>query len=70
MYVTGGIGSTAEGEAFTRDYDLPDATAYADPVIGTGDDLVPPTVWLPQRLPWNPGGYDPVPPMERGPDDT
>lgn len=22
----------------------------------TGTDLTPPTVWLPQRLPWNPGG--------------
>lgn len=30
MYVTGGIGSTAEGEAFTIDYDLPNDMAYAE----------------------------------------
>jgi hypothetical protein len=33
------------------------AVLYADPVIsGGGDDTVAPTIWLPQRLPWNPGG--------------
>ena len=32
------------------------ATALADPVIAGGGDTVSPTVWLPQRLPWNPGG--------------
>lgn len=30
MYVTGGVGSTYTGEAFTFDYDLPDDTAYAE----------------------------------------
>lgn len=30
MYITGGIGSTQSGEAFTRDYDLPNSTAYAE----------------------------------------
>lgn len=30
MYVTGGIGSSAHGEAFTFDYDLPNETAYAE----------------------------------------
>lgn len=30
MYVTGGVGSTAYGEAFTVDYDLPNQTAYAE----------------------------------------
>lgn len=30
MYVTGGIGSTVIGEAFTVDYDLPNATVYAE----------------------------------------
>ena len=30
MYVTGGIGSAAHGEAFTFDYDLPNETAYAE----------------------------------------
>jgi hypothetical protein len=27
------------------------------PGAGVGADQTPPTVWLPQRLPWNPGGY-------------
>lgn len=30
MYITGGIGSTHVGEAFTYDYDLPNSTAYAE----------------------------------------
>ena len=30
MYITGGIGSTAGGEAFTLDYDLPNDMAYAE----------------------------------------
>ena len=30
MYVTGGVGSTHVGEAFTMDYDLPNDTAYAE----------------------------------------
>lgn len=30
MYITGGIGSSHVGEAFTVDYDLPNATAYAE----------------------------------------
>ena len=33
------------------------AVTLADPVITSGGDTVAPTVWLPQRLPWNPGGY-------------
>jgi hypothetical protein len=32
------------------------AVLYADAVIAGGSDTIPPTVWLPQRLPWNPGG--------------
>jgi len=32
------------------------AVAHADPVIAGGSDVVAPTVWIPQRLPWNPGG--------------
>jgi hypothetical protein len=32
------------------------ATALADPLIAGGADTVAPTIWLPQRLPWNPGG--------------
>lgn len=30
MYITGGVGSTHCGEAFTIDYDLPNETAYAE----------------------------------------
>ena len=30
MYITGGVGSTAHGEALTFDYDLPNETAYAE----------------------------------------
>lgn len=30
MYITGGVGSTSIGEAFTIDYDLPNRTAYAE----------------------------------------
>jgi len=30
MYITGGIGSTSHGEAFTFDYDLPNEDAYAE----------------------------------------
>ncbi len=30
MYITGGIGSTHHGEAFTFDYDLPNDTVYAE----------------------------------------
>ncbi len=36
MYVTGGIGSSAEGEAFTVDYDLPNDTAYAETCAAIG----------------------------------
>lgn len=30
MYITGGVGSTSLGEAFTVDYDLPNRTAYTE----------------------------------------
>ena len=30
MYVTGSVGQTAQGEAFTKDYDLPSDTAYGE----------------------------------------
>ena len=36
MYVTGGIGSTAAGEAFTHDYDLPNEAAYAETCAAIG----------------------------------
>ncbi len=36
MYITGGIGSTGNGEAFTVDYDLPSDTAYAETCASIG----------------------------------
>ena len=36
MYITGGIGSTCIGEAFTRAYDLPNATAYTETCASIG----------------------------------
>ncbi len=36
MYITGGIGSTKDGEAFTFDYDLPNDLAYAESCASIG----------------------------------
>jgi len=36
MYVTGGIGSSRQGERFTFDYDLPNETAYAETCAAIG----------------------------------
>ncbi|MGN0700938.1 MAG: glycoside hydrolase family 127 protein [Oscillospiraceae bacterium] len=36
MYITGGIGSTVMGEAFTVDYDLPPDTAYSETCAAIG----------------------------------
>lgn len=36
MYITGGIGSTVHGEAFTIDYDLPNDTIYAETCASIG----------------------------------
>ncbi|WP_455615933.1 glycoside hydrolase family 127 protein [Eisenbergiella sp.] len=36
MYVTGGIGSTVDGEAFSIDYDLPNDTVYAETCAAIG----------------------------------
>lgn len=36
MYITGGIGSSAEGEAFTIDYDLPNDSVYAETCASVG----------------------------------
>lgn len=36
MYITGGIGSTCNGEAFTYDYHLPNDTAYAETCASVG----------------------------------
>ena len=36
MYITGGIGSTGQGEAFSVDYDLPSDTAYCETCASIG----------------------------------
>lgn len=36
MYITGGIGSTEVGEAFTFDYDLPNDTMYCETCASVG----------------------------------
>jgi DUF1680 family protein len=36
MYLTGGIGSAAQNEGFTADYDLPNGTAYAETCAAIG----------------------------------
>lgn len=37
MYITGGIGSTAHGEAFKKNYELPNETAYCETCAGIGN---------------------------------
>jgi len=39
IYVTGGIGATGAGEAFGGDYNLPNATAYAETCAAIGNAL-------------------------------
>ncbi|MEF8851232.1 MAG: beta-L-arabinofuranosidase domain-containing protein [Haloarculaceae archaeon] len=39
MYVTGGVGSSHEGERFTVDYDLPNETSYAETCAALGNVL-------------------------------
>jgi hypothetical protein len=34
-----------------------EAVSEAGPVAAQGPDLTAPAIWLPQRLPWNPGGH-------------
>lgn len=36
MYITGGIGAVAQGETFSRAYDLPNAEAYTETCAGIG----------------------------------
>ncbi|HEX2913200.1 MAG TPA: beta-L-arabinofuranosidase domain-containing protein [Chloroflexia bacterium] len=36
IYITGGIGPSAHNEGFTKDYDLPNLTAYAETCAATG----------------------------------
>ena len=36
MYITGGIGSTVDGEAFSFNYDLPNDLAYSETCASIG----------------------------------
>jgi DUF1680 family protein len=38
LYITGGIGATGSGEAFGRDYELPNMTAYNETCASIGND--------------------------------
>lgn len=51
MYVTGGIGSTGIGEAFTVDYNLPNDTAYAETCASIGLMFLHPGCW---KRKWTP----------------
>ncbi|HEY7182894.1 MAG TPA: beta-L-arabinofuranosidase domain-containing protein, partial [Blastocatellia bacterium] len=39
LYITGGIGASASGEAFGRDYELPNLTAYNETCAAVGNDF-------------------------------
>jgi len=39
LYITGGIGATASGEAFGKNYELPNATAYNETCAAVGNDF-------------------------------
>lgn len=39
IYITGGIGATGSGEAFGKDYELPNASAYAETCASIGNAL-------------------------------
>ena len=39
LYITGGIGATASGEAFGRNYELPNMTAYNETCAAVGNDF-------------------------------
>ncbi|MGA2677827.1 MAG: beta-L-arabinofuranosidase domain-containing protein [Sedimentisphaerales bacterium] len=39
MYITGGLGSTSNGEAFGKDYNLPNATAYCETCAAIGSAM-------------------------------
>jgi DUF1680 family protein len=45
MYITGGIGSTEIGEAFTFDYDLPNDTMYAETCASVGLIFFAKRIW-------------------------
>ena len=55
MYVTGGVGSCADGERFTSDYDLPNDTAYAETCASVALMMFSRRMW---RLLDDPACYD------------
>ncbi len=55
MYVTGGVGSCADGERFTSDYDLPNDTAYAETCASVALMMFSRRMW---RLGDDPKCYD------------
>jgi DUF1680 family protein len=59
MYVTGGIGSTGDGEGFTADYDLPNLNAYAETCAG-----IALAMWARRSFEVNPS-TDPLDVLER-----
>lgn len=59
MYVTGGIGSTGDGEGFTADYDLPNLNAYAETCAG-----IALAMWARRTFEANPS-TDPLDVLER-----
>lgn len=59
MYITGGIGSTGDGEGFTADYDLPNLNAYAETCAG-----IALAMWARRAFEANPS-TDPLDVLER-----
>ena len=45
MYVTGAIGATEHGEAFSFDYDLPNDTVYGETCAAIGLIFLPDVCW-------------------------
>jgi DUF1680 family protein len=39
LYLTGGIGATKQGEAFGKNYELPNLTAYNETCAAVGNDF-------------------------------
>ncbi|MEI7577669.1 MAG: beta-L-arabinofuranosidase domain-containing protein [Armatimonadota bacterium] len=59
MYITGGIGSTGDGEGFTADFDLPNLNAYAETCAG-----IALAMWARRSFEANPS-TDPLDVLER-----
>lgn len=58
-YITGGIGSSAENEGFTKDYDLPNLKAYAETCAGIG------LIFWARRMALMTGTSEPIDVLER-----